>query len=71
MDTVELTVLVNQVNTPRVKEAGAAHGGRLADRTTAHALAEQEEPPNRLAEKVVDLPEPRESRRSGERSLRQ
>lgn len=54
MDKIELTVLVNKVNTGKVKEVGAAHGGRLEDRTTAHALAEKEEPANKLAEKVVD-----------------
>lgn len=54
MDKIELTVLVNKVNTGKVKEAGAARGGRLQDRTTAHALAESEEPADKLAEKVVD-----------------
>ena len=39
MDKIQLTVLVNKVNTGRVKEVGLAHGGTLEDRTTAHALA--------------------------------
>ena len=54
MDKIELTVLVNKVNTGKVKEVGTAHGGTLEDRTTAHALAETEEPPVPLAEKVID-----------------
>ena len=54
MDKVELTVLVNKVNTAKVKEVGSAHGGTFEDRTTAHALAEKEEPPVPLAEKVID-----------------
>jgi hypothetical protein len=54
MDKIELTVLVNKVNTAKVKEVGSAHGGTLEDRTTAHALAETEEPAVPLAEKVID-----------------
>jgi hypothetical protein len=54
MDNIELTVLVNKVNTGRVKEVGAAHGGTLKDRTSGHALAETEEPAVPLAEKVID-----------------
>jgi hypothetical protein len=54
MDKIELTVLVNKVNTAKVKEVGSAHGGTLQDRTTAHALAESEEPAVPLAEKVID-----------------
>ena len=54
MDKIELTVLVNKVNTGRVKEVGTAHGGTLEDLTSAHALAETEEPAVPLAEKVID-----------------
>lgn len=54
MDKIELTVLVNKVNTGRVKEVGTAHGGTLRDLTSAHALAETEEPAVPLAEKVID-----------------
>jgi hypothetical protein len=54
MDKVELEVLVNKVNTSRVKEVGIAHGGTLEDRTTAHALAPSKEPADPLAEKVID-----------------
>jgi hypothetical protein len=54
MDKIELTVLVNKVNTGRVKEVGTAHGGTLKDLTSAHALAETEEPAMPLAEKVID-----------------
>ena len=54
MDKIELTVLVNKVNTTKVKEVGSAHGGTLEDRTTAHALAETEKPAVPLAEKVID-----------------
>ena len=54
MDKIELTVLVNKVNTAKVKEVGSAHGGTLEDRTTAHALAETEEAAVPLAEKVID-----------------
>ena len=53
MDKIELTVLVNKVNTARVKEVGAAHGGTFEDRRTAHALAETDEPPVPLAGKVI------------------
>jgi hypothetical protein len=54
MDKIELTVLVNKVNTAKVKEVGTAHGGTFEDRTTAHALAETEELVVPLAEKVID-----------------
>jgi hypothetical protein len=54
MDKIELTVLVNKVNTARVKEVGTAHGGTFEDRRTAHALAETDEPAVPLAEKVID-----------------
>ena len=54
MDKIQLTVLVNKVNTGRVKEVGTAHGGTLEDLTSAHALAETEEPAMPLAEKVID-----------------
>jgi hypothetical protein len=54
MEKIELTVLVNKVNTAKVKEVGTAHNGTFQDRTTAHALAEAEEPAVRLAEKVID-----------------
>ncbi len=54
MQQIELTVLVNKVNTGKVKEVGVAHRGTLVDRTTAHALAETQEPADKLAEKVVD-----------------
>jgi hypothetical protein len=54
MDKIELTVLVNKVNTGRVKEVGTAHAGTLKDLTSAHALAETEEPAVPLAEKVID-----------------
>ncbi len=54
MDKIELTVLVNKVNTAKLKEVGSAHGGTLEDRTTAHALAETEEPAVPLAEKMID-----------------
>jgi len=54
MDNIELTILVNKVNTGRVKQVGTAHGGSLNDRTTAHALAKTEEPADLLAEKVID-----------------
>lgn len=54
MDKIELTVLVNKVNTVRVKEVGTVHGGTLQDRTSGHALAETEEPAVPLAEKVID-----------------
>ena len=54
MDKIELTVLVNKVNTGRVKEVGTAHGGTLEGLKSAHALAETEEPAVRLAEKVID-----------------
>ena len=37
-----------------MKEVGADHRGTLEDRTTAHALAETDEPPVPLAEKVID-----------------
>jgi hypothetical protein len=53
MDKIELTVLVNKVNTAKVKEVGTAHGGTF-HRTTAHALAETEEPAVPLAEKIID-----------------
>ena len=33
MDKIELTVLVNKVNTAKVKEVGSAHGGTLEDGT--------------------------------------
>jgi len=54
MEKIELTVLVNKVNTARVKEVGKAHGGTLEERKTAHALAETEEPAEPLAEKMID-----------------
>src|SRR6185436_15294507 len=54
MDRIELTVLVNKVNTGRIKEVGIAYGGTLEDRMTAHALAPTEEPADPLAEKVID-----------------
>jgi hypothetical protein len=54
MDKIELTVLVNKVNTAKLKEVGSAHGGTLEDRTTAHALAETEKSALPLAEKVID-----------------
>jgi hypothetical protein len=54
MEKIEITVLVNKVNTARVKEVGAAHGGTFEDRRTAHALAETDEPPVPLADKVID-----------------
>jgi hypothetical protein len=54
MDKIELAVLVNKVNTAKVKEVGSAHGGTLQDRTTAHALAPTEEPAEPLAEKIID-----------------
>ena len=54
MDKIELTVLVNKVNTGKVKEVGTARGGAFEQRTTAHALAETEAPPVPLAEKVID-----------------
>ena len=53
MNKIELTVLVNKVNTAKVKEVGTAHGGTFEDRMTAHALAETEEPAVPLAEKVI------------------
>lgn len=54
MDKIELTILVNKVNTEKIKEVGKAQGGTLQDRTTAHALADTEEPASPLAEKVID-----------------
>jgi hypothetical protein len=54
MDKVELAVIVNKVNAAKVKEVGMANGGTVEDRTTAHALAETEEPAVPLAEKVID-----------------
>ena len=42
------------MNTAEVKEVGAANGGTFEDRRTAHALAETDEPPVPLAEKVID-----------------
>ncbi len=54
MDKIELTVLVNKINTARVVDVGRAHRGRFEDRRTAHALAETEEPAVPLGEKVVD-----------------
>ena len=54
MEKIELTVLVNKVNTGKVKEVGSAHGGTLEDRTTAHALADTEQPADKRAEKVID-----------------
>lgn len=54
MDKLVLTVLVNKVNTPKVKEVGSAHSGTLEDRTTAHALADTEEPAVLFAENVID-----------------
>ena len=41
MEKIELTVLVNKVNTAKFEEVGAAHGGTFEDRRTAHALAEE------------------------------
>lgn len=54
MDKIELTVLVNKVNTARVVEIGKAHRGLFEERKTAHALAESEDAAVPLAEKVVD-----------------
>ena len=54
MDKIQLTVLVNKVNTAKVKAVGQTHGGTIQDRTSAHALAGNEEPAVPLAEKVID-----------------
>ncbi len=54
MDAVYLEIIVNKVNTQKVLEAATANNGTIEDRTTAHALADTEEPRSPLAEKVID-----------------
>lgn len=40
MENIELTILVNKVNTGRVKQVGTAHGGSLDDRTYCSCAGE-------------------------------